>query len=100
SRLSVHLFRLLPELPPFSLPVVLTALIVRYFGVGGTLQIMPVVIGIASGVMITMPRLATASAMRLSEAAARYTFNRTGMELMYLPLPTALKNRTKAFVDI
>jgi hypothetical protein len=49
---------------------------------------MPVVIGIASGVMITMPRLATASAMRLSEAAARYTFNRTGMELMYLPLPT------------
>ncbi len=75
-------------------------MIVRYFGVGGTLQIMPVVIGIASGIMIAMPRLATASAMRLSEAAARYSFNRTGMELMYLPLPTALKNRTKAFVDI
>jgi AAA family ATP:ADP antiporter len=38
--------------------------------------------------------------MRLSEAATRYSFNRTGMELLYLPLPTGLKNRTKAFVDI
>src|SRR4029077_13594306 len=30
----------------------------------------------------------------------RYSFNRTGTELLYVPLPAALKNRTKAFVDI
>src|SRR4029077_192829 len=69
-------------------------------GIGGTLQIMPVVISIASAVTMLVPRLGAASAMRLSEAATRYSFNRTGMELLYLPLPTALKNRTKAFVDI
>ena len=78
----------------------LTALVVRYLGVGGTLQIMPVVVGVASLVGAALPRLGAASAMRLSEAATRYSFNRTGTELLYLPLPADLKNRTKAFVDI
>ena len=88
------------NLATFVMQLFLTALIVRYLGVGGTLQIMPVMIGIASGVMILVPKLAAASAMRLFEAATRYSFNRTGMELLYLPLPVDLKNRTKAFVDI
>src|SRR4029077_17111981 len=69
-------------------------------GIGGTLQIMPVVISIASAVTMLVPRLGAASALRLFEAATRYSFNRTGMELLYLPLPADLKNRTKAFVDI
>ena len=88
------------NLATFAMQFFLTSLIVRYMGVGGTLQIMPVVIGIASCITILVPRLGVASALRLSEAATRYSFNRTGMELLYLPLPTELKNRTKAFVDI
>ena len=38
--------------------------------------------------------------VRILEAGTRYTLNKTGMELLYLPLPVGLKNRTKAFVDI
>ncbi|HEY2019458.1 MAG TPA: Npt1/Npt2 family nucleotide transporter [Bryobacteraceae bacterium] len=84
----------------FTLQFFLTALVVRYMGVGGTLQIMPFMIATAAAVTMFVPKLAAASAMRLSEAATRYSFNRTGMELLYLPLPADLKNRTKAFVDI
>jgi len=84
----------------FGMQFFLTSMVVRRIGVGGTLQIMPVVIGLASlGVMVA-PRLVVSSALRLAEAATRYSFNKTGMELLYLPLPTDLKNRTKAFVDI
>ena len=43
---------------------------------------------------------ASTGATRLTEAATRYSFNRTGMELLYLPLPLELRNRTKAFTDI
>ncbi len=88
------------NLVTFAMQFFLTALIVRYAGVGGTLQVMPVVISVASAVTMLVPRLGAASAMRLSEAATRYSFNRTGTELLYLPLPAELKNRTKAFVDI
>jgi AAA family ATP:ADP antiporter len=34
------------------------------------------------------------------EASSRYSISRTALELLYLPLPTELKNRTKAFVDV
>src|SRR5262249_44551601 len=32
--------------------------------------------------------------------STRYTLNRTGMELLYMPLPKELRNRVKAFIDI
>jgi AAA family ATP:ADP antiporter len=84
----------------FTFQFFLTAAVVRWFGVGGTLQIMPVSISIAAIVTLFSPGVVSAAAVRLTEAATRYTLNRTGMELLYLPLPLELKNRTKAFVDI
>jgi AAA family ATP:ADP antiporter len=77
-----------------------TAWVVRRVGVGGTLQIMPVSITVASLAAAAVPGLVSAIVLRFSEAVNRYTFNRTGMELLFLPLPSGLKNRTKAFVDI
>ena len=77
-----------------------TAFVVSRFGVGGTLQIMPVTISLASLMVFFNPTIVTTSIARLMEASMRYSFNRTGMELLYLPLPTELKNRTKAFVDV
>ena len=77
-----------------------TAWIVRHIGVGGTLLIMPVSIMVGSLAAAAVPGLISAVILRFSEAVNRYTFNRTGMELLFLPLPSGLKNRTKAFVDI
>jgi len=82
------------------LQIVFTAFVVQRLGVGGTLQIMPVTIGITSVVTFFFSGVWAAGALRLTEAATRYTLNRTGMELLYLPLPLELKNRTKAFIDI
>jgi AAA family ATP:ADP antiporter len=78
----------------------LTGFIVSRLGIGGALQIMPITIIGASLFNFFHPRLLTAGAARLLEASTRYTFNRTGMELLFLPLPIDLKNRTKAFMDI
>ena len=78
----------------------LTAWVVRRAGVGGTLQIMPVSIAALSMCAVAWPGLIAAVATRFFEAVNRYTFNRTGMELLYLPLPAELRNRTKVFVDV
>jgi HEAT repeat protein len=53
-----------------------------------------------SAASFLIPGLTTATVAKLTDAANRYTLNRTGMELLYLPLPVELRNRTKAFVDI
>jgi hypothetical protein len=74
--------------------------VVRRFGVGGTLQISPVSILLSSIATVLAPGVVSASAVRLTEASTRYTLNRTGMELLYMPLPQHLRNRIKAFIDI
>lgn len=83
-----------------TLQLFLTSAIVRGLGVGGTLLISPTAISAASAVGFLSPGLGTATVAKLTDAANRYTLNRTGMELLYLPLPVELRNRTKAFVDI
>jgi ATP:ADP antiporter, AAA family len=84
----------------FVLQFFLTVVVVSRFGVGGALQVMPVSIGIASVAAFLMPGLYSTGAARLTEAATRYSFNKTGMELLYLPLPAELRNRVKMFTDI
>jgi ATP/ADP translocase/HEAT repeat protein len=84
----------------FTLQFFFTVPLVRAVGVGGTLQAMPVTMAAVSVATYAAPGIWTTSIARLSEAGTRYTVNRTGMELLYVPLPADLKNRTKAFVDI
>jgi AAA family ATP:ADP antiporter len=88
------------NLATFFLQLFLTSVMVRAFGVGGTLLVMPVSIGLASLGALFLSGIYAAAMVRMVEASSRYSFNRAGMELLYLPLPTELRNRTKAFVDI
>jgi HEAT repeat protein len=77
-----------------------TAAVVKRLGVGGTMQVMPISLGIASLATFAAPTVMTASLARLIEASTRYTLARTGNELFYMPLPLEMRNRIKAFVDI
>jgi ATP:ADP antiporter, AAA family len=88
------------NLTEFIFQLFLTAFVVNRFGVGGTLQISPWSIALSSVATAVAPGVVSASAVRLTEASTRYTLNRTGMELLYMPLPLDLRNRIKAFIDI
>ncbi len=88
------------NLAEFVFQLFLTASVVRRFGVGGTLQIAPASILLSSIATVFSPGVTAAGAVRLTEASTRYTLNRTGMELLYMPLPQELRNRMKAFIDI
>ncbi len=88
------------NLATFIFQFFLTGWIVSRFGVGGTLQIMPISIALASIAALISPDVLSTAATRLTEASTRYSFNKTGMELLYLPLPLELRNRTKAFIDV
>lgn len=84
----------------FIVQFLITTTVVAHFGVGGALQIMPVSIMLASIFTATAPGVFTAAAARLTEATTRYTLNKTGLELLYMPLPREMRNRIKAFIDI
>jgi ATP:ADP antiporter, AAA family len=88
------------NLTEFVFQLFVTATIVRRWGVGGTLQVAPACILLSSIATAVTPTIGASGAVRLTEASTRYTLNRTGMELLYMPLPQELRNRIKAFIDI
>ncbi len=84
----------------FVLQFFFTTAAVSRFGVGRTLMISPLAVGATAALGIVLPGIAGAASTRLVEASTRYSVSRTALELLYLPLPTQLKNRTKAFIDV
>lgn len=84
----------------FVLQFFFTTMVVGRLGVGRTLTISPISVGLAATGVVIAPGLITVAITRLLESSTRYSITRTAIELLYLPLPTELKNRTKAFVDV
>ncbi|MBI2818312.1 MAG: hypothetical protein HYX72_15380 [Acidobacteria bacterium] len=84
----------------FCLQLFLTRPVLRLFGVGGALGFAPAGVALAGAALFIYPSLWAASVMRAVEAASRYTFTRTGMEMLYLPVARAVKNRTKVFLEV
>ena len=84
----------------FCMQFFVTGWLMRQLGVGGTLKISPASIALFSISAAAVPGIGTSVATKFLESLNRYTINKTAMELLYLPLPADLRNRTKAFMDI
>ena len=84
----------------FCLQFFVTGWLMRHLGVGATLKISPTSIALFSVGSAAVPGIGTSVATKFLESLNRYTINKTAMELLYLPLPADLRNRTKAFMDI
>lgn len=81
------------------LQLMVTAPLLRRFGVGPALLILPVTLTLVAGSMALWPILALGISMKVGESALRYSVNKSAVELLYLPLPAWIKDRTKVFVD-
>ncbi len=77
-----------------------TRKVVETLGVGASLFFLPV--AVFSGAVLTLfhPALWTAVMIKLNEGAFKNSLNKSGMELLFLPIPPAIKNQTKPFIDI
>ncbi len=74
--------------------------IVRRLGVAGATGVMPSLLvlgGVAS--FVTGGALLPVLAMRLVDGGLRHSLNRVATELLYLPMPTAVRERAKGLID-
>lgn len=76
-----------------------TPRLLRRFGVGFGLGVMPGVFGSASAVLLGVPHLAVASAMKFADNGLQYTVHETSVQALYAPFPEAAKARTRAFLE-
>ncbi len=77
-----------------------TRRVVGVFGVGTSLFILPVGILIGTASVLVHPALWSAILVKVCDGSLKQSINKAGIELMILPIPTEIKNRAKAFIDV
>jgi ATP:ADP antiporter, AAA family len=92
----------LSTLSVFSLMIqlLLTPPMLRRFGVGGSLHFLPAGVFAGSVMVLLSGGLASAVMIKLFEGGFKQSIHKSGLELLWLPISTSVKNRVKAFIDV
>lgn len=84
----------------FVIQVGFTSRIHRYLGIGFALLMLPTNLAVtAAGILLTSSVWAPAVATTL-DRSVRYTVDKTTREVLFLPLPSELRQEVKPFVDV
>jgi AAA family ATP:ADP antiporter len=78
----------------------ITRRIVGVFGVGTSLFFLPVAILTGAITILFIPSLWAAVFLKMSDGSLKNSINKSGIELLALPIPSEIKNQTKTFIDI
>ena len=81
------------------LQVLFTGRILRSAGIGVTLFIVPIAMGLSSSMLLLSGSLVAVVALKASDQVLRYSLDKATVELLYLPVPAALTFRVKSFID-
>jgi AAA family ATP:ADP antiporter len=78
----------------------LTAPLLKRFGVGAAILLLPSALLAGFLVVAARPALWAVSLLKLIDGALSYSVHRSGMELLYVPISEKLRAPVKAFIDL
>jgi ATP/ADP translocase len=81
------------------LQVFVSARLMRYAGIAVTLSILPLILLLGSAGFLLAPGLVIATILRGGDTSLRKSLHRSVLEVLYVPVPTALRRKTKTFID-
>ncbi|HLG18469.1 MAG TPA: Npt1/Npt2 family nucleotide transporter [Bdellovibrionota bacterium] len=81
------------------LQVVVTAPLLARTGVGTTFAVLPMVLLAGSTGLFLLPGLIAATLARGADNSIRKSIFRSAVEVVYIPLPTQVRRKTKTFID-
>jgi ATP:ADP antiporter, AAA family len=80
--------------------LLLTYRFIRILGVGGIILFLPFGLLVGSAAMIVAPGILAAVLLRGADGSFKYSIDKTGRELLFLPVSLEVKKRTKIFIDM
>ncbi len=78
----------------------LTNKIMKYLGVVASLFFLPAGLLLGAVAILINPVLWSAILIKVSDGSLKHSINRAGTELLILPIPSEIKNKAKAFIDV
>ena len=84
----------------FVIQVWITPRIHKYLGIGFALIILPTNLGLTAMIMLANAVLWAPAVASVTDRSFRYTVDKTTREVLFLPLPSALRQEVKPFVDV
>lgn len=93
-------FSLITNIAAIAVQVVATNFVVNRLGILAAIVFLPASLFLSSFAVFLYPSLLTATLARGSDTVARYSLNRAGLEMLYLPLTPAIRKRLKILVDV
>ncbi len=83
----------------FLVQLLTTGFVVQTLGLSAVLLALPVTLLAGSLAVAMSPGFTPVAFLKLSEGSFRYSVNKAGLELLYVPLPLSVKTKAKAFID-
>lgn len=83
----------------FLLQVLLTPRILGRFGLAPALLCLPACIALGSAGVFLLPSLVMGTALKAADGGLRHSINKSALEILFVPLPAAVKKRTKVLLD-
>jgi ATP/ADP translocase/HEAT repeat protein len=74
--------------------------LMRVVGIGGALSILPGMLALGAVGMLLMPGLVAGVFLRGSGQSLKHSVDKTGRELLFVPVPLEKKKRVKVFIDL
>ena len=78
----------------------LVSFVIRMFGIGTALMVLPAAMMLASGVYFAAPILWTSALLYISDNAFAYSINQTARETLYVPMSADVKYKARAFANM
>lgn len=79
---------------------VLAPRLMRIVGIGGALSVLPGMLAVGTAGMLAMPGLVAGVFLRGAGQSLKHSLDKTGRELLFVPVPLEKKKRVKVFVDL
>jgi len=74
--------------------------LMRVVGIGGALSVLPGMLALGSVGMLVVPGLVAGIFLRGAGQSLKHSVDKTGRELLFVPVPLPKKKRVKVFIDV
>ncbi|MBK8699219.1 MAG: HEAT repeat domain-containing protein [Saprospiraceae bacterium] len=83
-----------------GIQLLVTQWVVRMLGVGRSLLVLPGALFAGASLVLNSPVLWAGTTLKLLDISLKQSVNKAATELLIMPIPMAIKNRVKTFIDV